>query len=159
MNKQTVGFVTAGIGAMVALTPLLPTVNVPLLGSITVGYRGVGVVAGVLGVVILALGLVHALRGVPRLRIWLFVAAAAVAGSFAYMVFNVQSAVDDVQAELAAEGDLLGIGEALAGSMSVGIGVVILGVLAVALLILGFMARTPAAEPGTMVATQAPGSE
>lgn len=93
------------------------------------------------------------------MRIWLFVAAAAVAGSFAYMVFNVQSAVDDVQAELAAEGDLFGIGEALAGSMSVGIGVVTLGVLAVALLILGFVARTPAAEPGAMVATQAPESQ
>jgi len=159
MNKQTIGFVSAGIGAMVALTPLLPTVKVPLLGSITVGYRGVGVVAGVLGVVILALGLVHALRGVPRMRVWLFVAAAAVAGSFAYMVINVQSAVDDMQAELAADGDLFGIGEALAGSMSVGIGVVALGVLAVALLLLGIVARTPVAAPGTMVATQQPGSE
>ena len=37
MNRQTVGFVTAGIGALVALTPLLPTVKVPLLGSITLG--------------------------------------------------------------------------------------------------------------------------
>ena len=156
MNKQTVGFVTAGIGALVALTPLLPTVKVPLLGSITVGYRGVGVVVGVLGVVILALGLVHALRGVPRVRVWLFVAAAAVAGSFAYVVINVQSAVDDMRAELSAEGDLLGMGDALAGSMSVGIGVVALGVLAVALLILGFVTRTAAAEPGTMVSAQEP---
>ena len=159
MNKQTVGFVTAGIGALVALTPLLPTVKVPLLGSITVGYRGVGVVVGVLGVAILAVGLVHALKGVPRMRVWLFVAAAAVAGSFAYVVINVQSAVDDMRAELSAEGDLLGMGDALAGSMSVGIGVVALGVLAVALLILGFVARTPAAEPGSMVSTQAPASE
>ncbi len=146
MNKQTVGFVTAGIGALVALTPLLPTVKVPLLGSITAGYRGVGVV-------------VHALRGVARMRVWLFVAAAAVAGSFAYAVINVQSAVDEMQAELTADGDLLGIGEALAGSMSVGIGVVALGVLAMALLILGFVARTPAAEPGSMVSTQEPASE
>jgi hypothetical protein len=151
--------VTAGIGALVALTPLLPTVKVPLLGSMTVGYRGVGVVAGVLGVLILALGLVHALRGVPRVRVWLFVAAAAVVGSFAYVVITVQSAVDDMQAELTAEGDLLGIGEALAGSMSVGIGVVALGVLAVALLILGLVARTPADETGTMVSTQEPASE
>ena len=67
MNKQTVGFVTAGIGALVALTPLLPTVKVPLLGSITVGYRGVGVVVGVLGVAILAVGLVHALNLDPPL--------------------------------------------------------------------------------------------
>ena len=37
MNRQTVGFVTAGIGALVALTPLLPTVKVPLRGSITLG--------------------------------------------------------------------------------------------------------------------------
>ena len=159
MNKQTVGFVTAGIGALVALTRLLPTVKVPLLGSITVGYRGVGVVVGVLGVVILVLGLVHALRGVPRVRVWLFVAAAAVAGSFAYVVINVQSAVDDMQAELTAEGDLLGIGEALAGSISVGIGVVALAVLAMALFILGFVARTPVGEPGTMVSTQEPASE
>ena len=36
---------------------------------------------------------------------------------------------------------------------------VALGVLAMALFILGFVARTPAAEPGSMVSTQAPASE